>query len=154
MRVSLDLEVMLSTIGAMTLQSLLEMKNTNLYHFFTRFLFVMPFKVFSTIEKPDPGNSWIKNNREGQLTEVFQVLNNKLKRILEYHTDLIEAFVKIVCDLNSKNLEKLDTARCNNLLLWQILIFVLYLHLELDLSNIRNEQPCREDGYGLRHNLM
>ena len=54
--------------------------------------------------------------------------------------------------MNSKNLEKVDLKGVITSYARQILIFVLYLHLEIDWPNIRKE-PCREDGYVMRRNV-
>ena len=55
----------------------------------------------------------IENDNEGQISEVFQVLSNKSKKVFDYHTDIIEVFTKSVYP-NSEKLGKLNFERCND----------------------------------------
>ena len=82
--------------------------------FFHTFFGCDTVSSFFNHSKTRPWDSWIKNDHEVQVAEVFQVLSGKPKEVLDHHMDVIEAFIKVVYYSNSKDLEKLDIERCNH----------------------------------------
>ena len=91
----MNFETTLSTTRSVIVQNLLEIKNAKFYHFYHVFFGGCDrASSFYNLRKTELWDSLIENDHERELSEVFQVLSNKSKKVLDYHMDIIEVFNK------------------------------------------------------------